>query len=169
VKPDLDAECKADELEQVAAWCQEAIGNVLDTTANKISIHARCKIWWNADIKKRRKAVRREKQRTWDSEEATRVKAELQKPIHQSKRTMWSEYLRNLKGAEVWRAARYANHRPGTTMEAITDRGGMEPNRLLEKQEMVSHEFVPPNDDDQYYELPPAVSSPMRITEQAVE
>jgi hypothetical protein len=29
----LDVECTADEVEQDATWCQEAMGNVLDATA----------------------------------------------------------------------------------------------------------------------------------------
>jgi hypothetical protein len=37
--------------------------------------------------------------------EATRAKAELQKSIWKSKRKMWGDYLQNLSGAEVWRAA----------------------------------------------------------------
>jgi hydrogenase maturation factor HypF (carbamoyltransferase family) len=120
----LDAECTADEVEQEAAWYQEAMGNVLDATAKKIRICARSKRWWNADIKKRRQAVGREKRRRRNSEEAARAKVELQKSIRQSKRKMWSEYLQDLRGAEVQRAARYANPRAGTTLEALTDREG---------------------------------------------
>jgi hypothetical protein len=37
------------------------MGSVLDTTAKKIMICTRSKGWWNADIKKRRQAVGREK------------------------------------------------------------------------------------------------------------
>jgi hypothetical protein len=44
----LDAECTADEVEQEAAWCQEAMGNVLDATAKKIRICGKLKKWWNA-------------------------------------------------------------------------------------------------------------------------
>jgi hypothetical protein len=39
----LDAKCTADEVEQAAAWCQEAMGNDLDTTAKKIKIYAKLK------------------------------------------------------------------------------------------------------------------------------
>ena len=81
----LDAECTADKVEQEAAGSQEAMGNVLDTTAKKIRIFPRSTRWWNADIKKRRNAVGREKWRRWNSEEAARAKAELQKSIRQSK------------------------------------------------------------------------------------
>jgi len=72
-------------------------------------------------------------------------------------------------GAEVWRAARYANPRAGTTVEALTDRDGKQTNTSLEKEEMVRHKSFPPNDGDQYYELPPAGSAHTRVTEQAVE
>jgi len=74
----LDAECTEDEAEQGAAWCQEAMSIVLDATAKKIRICAKSKRWWNADIKKRRKAVRREKRKR-NSEEVARAKAELQR------------------------------------------------------------------------------------------
>jgi len=116
----LDAECTEDEMEQEAAWCQEAISSVLNTTAKKIRICARSKRWWNADIKERRKVVGREKRKR-NSEEAARVKAKLRKSSRQSTSKMWSESLQNLRGAEVWRAAQYANPRAGMTMEALTD------------------------------------------------
>jgi len=67
----LDAECTEDEVEQEAAWCQEAMSSVLNATAKKIRICANSKRRWIADIKERRKAVGREKQRRWNSEEAT--------------------------------------------------------------------------------------------------
>jgi hypothetical protein len=41
----LDAECTADEVEQEAAWCQEAMGDVLDATTKKIRICAKSKRW----------------------------------------------------------------------------------------------------------------------------
>jgi len=76
-----DAECTVDEVEQEAAWCQEAMSSVLDTTAKKIRICARSNRWWNADIKERRKTVGRGRRRRRHSEEAARAKAELQKSI----------------------------------------------------------------------------------------
>jgi hypothetical protein len=97
------------------------------------------------------------------------VKAELQKSIRQSKRRMFGDYLQRVRGAEVWRAARYANPQAGTTLEALTDRHGKQSNTALEKEEMLSHESFPPNNGDQYYELPPAGSAHTRVTEQAVE
>jgi len=145
------------------------MGSFLDATPQKIGICARLKRWSNADIKKRRHPVGRENRRRRNSEGATRAKPELQKSIRQSKRTMWSEYLQNLRGAEVWRAARYANPRAGTTVEALTERERKQANTSLEKEEMLRRESFPPNDDDRYNELPPAGIAPMRITEQAVE
>ena len=55
------------------------------------------------------------------------------------------------------------------TVEALTDREGKQANTSLEKGEMLRHESFPPNDGDQYYELPPAGSAHTRVTEQAVE
>jgi hypothetical protein len=94
----LDTECTADEVEQEAAWCQEAIGSVLDTTAKKIGICETWTRWWNADIRERWKAVSKGKRSRSNSEEPVSAKAALQKSIRQSKRTMWNEYLQNLMG-----------------------------------------------------------------------
>jgi len=113
------------------------MGNVLDATAKKIRICAKSKRWWNADIRERRKAVGREKRRRRNSEEAAKAKAELQQSIRQSKRKIWSEYLQNLRGAEVSRAARYANPRAGMTVEALTDREGQQANTSQEKEGML--------------------------------
>jgi len=87
----LDAECTEDEVEQEAAWCQEAMSSVLDATAKKIKICASSKKWWSADIKNRRRAVGRERRKRRNSEEAAWAKAELKKSIRQSKRKMWGD------------------------------------------------------------------------------
>jgi hypothetical protein len=63
---------------------------------------------------------------------------------------MWSEYLHNLRGDEVWRSARSANPRAGTTVEALTNREGTQANLSLEKDEMLKRESFPANDDDEY-------------------
>jgi len=165
----LDAESTADEVEQEAAWCQGGIGNVLDMTAKKLMICDILKRRWNADIRQSRKAVGMEMRRRRNSEEAAKAKAELQKSIRHSKRKMWSEYLQNLRGAEVCRAARYANARAGMTLEAFTDREGKQANRSQEKEEMLRGESCPPNNYDQYYKLPPAGSAHTCVTEQTVE
>jgi hypothetical protein len=39
-------------------------------------------------------------------------------------------------------------------VEALTDREGRQANTATEKEEMLRHESFPPNDNDQYYELP---------------
>jgi hypothetical protein len=142
------ADCTADEVEHEAAWCQEAMSSVLNTTAKKIRICARSKRWWNAEIKETRNVVGIEKRR-WNSGEAARAKAKLQKSIRQSKRKMWSEYLQTLRGAEFWRAAPYANPRADMTVEALTDREGKKANTSTEKEEMLRRESFPPNDNDQ--------------------
>jgi len=82
---------------------------------------------------------------------------------------MWSDSLQNLQGAEVWRAAKYVNPRPGATVEALTDREGKPANTAIEQEEMLRLESFPLNDDDQFYELPPAGSADMKVTEKAVE
>jgi len=101
----LSAECTSDEVEHKAGWCQEAMSSVLIATAKHIRICGRSKRWWNDDIKERRKAFGRENRRP-NSGEAAKRKAKLQKSIRLSKSKMWSEYLLNLRGAEVWREAR---------------------------------------------------------------
>jgi len=154
----LDAECTENEVEQEAAWCQEPLSSVLDATAKKIMICARSKRWWNADIKEGRRTVGRERRRKRHSEEAGRAKAALQKSIRQSNRRMWDDYQHNLRGAEMWMAVRYANPRAGTTVEALTDRDSKHASTSSKKEEMLRHESFPPNEGDQYYELPPAAS-----------
>jgi len=54
-------------------------------------------------------------------------------------------------------------------VEALTDREGKQANTSLEKEEMLSFESFPLDDNDQYYELPPAGSAHTRVTEQALE
>jgi len=53
----LDAECTEDEVEQEAAWCQQAISSILNATPKKIRI---CASLWNAEIEERRRTVGRE-------------------------------------------------------------------------------------------------------------
>ena len=55
------------------------------------------------------------------------------------------------------------------TVEALTDREGKQANTSLEKEEMLRHKSFPPNDGDQFSELPPAGSAHTCVTEQAVE
>jgi hypothetical protein len=53
----LYTESTADEVEQEAAWCQEAMSSIPDACAQIIRICARSKRWWNADIEERRTTV----------------------------------------------------------------------------------------------------------------
>jgi hypothetical protein len=116
--------------------------------AKKIKICAKSKRWWNAEINDRRMAVGRENRKR-NSEEATRATPELQRSLRLSKSGMWSDYLQNFRGAEVWRATRYANPRAGATMEDLTDREGKQAYTILEKEEiMLRRESFPRNDNN---------------------
>jgi hypothetical protein len=42
------------------------------------------------------------------------------------------------------------------TVEAFTDREGKQANTATEKEVLLRCEALPPSDDDQYYEVPPA-------------
>jgi hypothetical protein len=55
------------------------------------------------------------------------------------------------------------------TVEAITDREAKQANTAMENKEILRRESFPLNEDDHYYELPPAGSAHTRITKQAVE
>jgi hypothetical protein len=77
--------------------------------------------------------------------------------------------LQNLRGGEVWRAAKVTNPRVGATVEALTDREGKQANTIAEKEKMLGGESFTLNDGDQYSELPPAGQSHECLTEQSVE
>jgi len=130
----LDAECTEDEAEQEATRCQEAMSSVLNATAKKIRICARLKRWWNADITEGRKVVARETSRR-NSEGAARAKVKLQKWIQQSKGIMWSDDLQDLRGVDMWRAARGANPRASMSVEAWTDGEVKQANTATEKHQ----------------------------------
>jgi hypothetical protein len=55
------------------------------------------------------------------------------------------------------------------TLQALTDMESKQANTSLEKEKMMMHESFPPNDYDQFYELPSAGSADTLGTEQAVE
>jgi len=129
----LGAESTGDDIESEVEWCQEALGKVLDDTAKKIRIWAWSNGWWNGDIKERRSHLGREKRRRRRSAARAQAKAELQKSIWRAKDRMWNDYLKNLRGAEVWGAARFANPQAGATMEAVTDRDWIHVNTITEK------------------------------------
>jgi hypothetical protein len=102
-------------------------------------------------------------------EEAARAMEELQKSILRSKSLMRSDHLQHLLGAEGWRPAEFANPRAGRTVEALMDRAGRQANTATEKEQKLRHRFFTPNDNDQYYKLPPVGGTHTRITEQGVE
>jgi len=77
----LHAKCTANEVEEEAVWCQEVMGSIRDATVQRISICAKAKRLWNADIKERRNVVGRQKKRRLNMEQAARAKAELQQSI----------------------------------------------------------------------------------------
>jgi len=54
-------------------------------------------------------------------------------------------------------------------VEALTDREGKQANTALEKEEILRRESFLANDDDQYYELPPAGCAHTGVSEQTVE
>jgi len=56
---------------------------------------------------------------------------------------MWSDYLHNLREAEVWRPAPFANPQVAITMEALTDRECKQANTATEKEEMLTDESFP--------------------------
>jgi hypothetical protein len=55
------------------------------------------------------------------------------------------------------------------TVQALTDRDGKQAITSLEKETMLRHKSFPPNDGNQYYELPLARCAHARVTEQAVQ
>jgi hypothetical protein len=75
----------------------------------------------------------------------------------------------NLRGGEVWRAAKFANPPVGATIVASTGREGKQANTMAEKEKMLRGESIPRNDGDQYYEQPTVGQGQELITEQLVE
>jgi len=149
--------------------CQATLGKVLDAKAKKIRICAQLKRWWNGEIKERRSALGREKRRGRRSEGAGHAKAELQRSIRQSMSRKWDDYLQNVTGGEVWRAAKFTNPQAGATVEELTDIEWKQANTIAEKEEMLRGESFPLNDGYQYCELPPAGQAHEGITEHSVE
>ena len=158
-----------DDVEREAKWCKATVSEVLDAKAKKIGTCARSKRWWNGEIKGRISALGTEKRRGRRSGAAARAKAELQTSIQRSKSRMWDHYMQNLRGGEVWRAAKYTNPQAGATVEALTDREEKQTNTIAEKEEMLRGLSFPLNDGDQYYELPSPCQAHECITEQIVE
>jgi hypothetical protein len=169
VRAYLGVESSGDDVESEAEWCQEVLGQVFSSSAKKITICTRSKRWWYGAINERRCQLGREKR--WRSKFAAtaQAKAELQKSIRRAKDRMWDGYLKNLKGAEVRRAAKFPNPRAGSTVEALTNRDGNHANTISKEEEMLRRESFPPNGNEQYFELPVAEQVHQSVTELAVE
>jgi len=74
-----------------------------------------------------------------------------------------------LQGADIWRAAKCVKSQTARILEALKTREGKQANTTIEKEEMLRLEAFHPNDDDQYYELPPASSVPTKVSKNAVQ
>ena len=77
--------------------------------------------------------------------------------------------MQNLRGGEVWRAAKFTKPRVGATVEALTDTEGKQATTIAEKEEMIRGESFPLDDGDEYYELPSVGHAYECIPEQSVE
>jgi len=77
--------------------------------------------------------------------------------------------MQNLRGGEVWRAAKFTNPQAGATVEALTDREGKQANTIGKKEKMLRGKSFPLNDGDQYYKPPPAGQAHERISGFSVE
>jgi len=165
----MGAESTGNNVKSEAEWCQEALSKVLDATAKKIMIYAWPKRRWNGEIKERRSQLGREIRRRRKLAATAQAKPELHKSIRRAKDRMWNDYLKNLRGAEVRRAATFANPWAGAIVEALTDRDGKQANTITEKEDMLRRESIPPNEQEQHFELPPAGQAHQSVTEQAVE
>jgi len=165
----LGVESTGDDVKSKAVWCQESLGNVLDTTAEKITICTRSKRCWNGEIKERWSQLGREKRRRRRSAATAQSNARLQKWIWRAKDGMWNDCLIHMIGAGVWSEAKFAILQAGATVEALTDRDGNQPNTITERKEMLRRESFPQDEQDQYFELPQAGQVHQSVTEQAVE
>jgi hypothetical protein len=87
------------------------------------------------------------------------MKAEFYNSIWKSESPMWSDYLPNVRGSEVWRVAKYVNPRAAAMVEFQTEREGKHVITATEKEEMLRRESFRENDNDQYYDLPLAGSA----------
>ena len=65
--------------------------------------------------------------------------------------------------------AHYVSPAVDLTVEALTDREGKQANTSFVQEEILRNKSFPPNDGEQYYELPPAVSPHTRATEEVVQ
>lgn len=97
------------------------------------------------------------------------AKAELHKSIQKAKDRMWNDYLKNLRGAKVWRAATFTNPWTAATVDTLTDRAGKQANSIIKKEKIFSLEFSSTKEHKQYFELPLAGQAHQSVSEQTVE
>jgi hypothetical protein len=71
----------------------------------------------------------------------------------ESKGRIWHDYLKNLRGAEFWRAAKFAKVLAGATVGALTDRDGKQAYTITKIRAMRSRKSCSPNEHGQYCEL----------------
>jgi hypothetical protein len=141
-------ESMGDEVQSAAEWWQDELGKVLNATAKQIRICVRSMGWSNGRNKEKSSQLGREKRRRRPPVATAQAKAKLRKSIPRAKGRMWNDFLKSLRGAELWKAAKVANPRAGATVEALTDRHGKQANTITKKKEMVTLESFPPNEYD---------------------
>jgi len=61
---------------------------------------------------------------------------------------MWTDYLQHLQGADIWRAAKYVNHRVGATVEAQTDNRAKLAYTAITTEVLQRLQSVPLNDNN---------------------
>jgi hypothetical protein len=145
-----------DEVESEAEWFQAALSKVLHSTAKKIMFCTHSKRWWNGEIQEKSCQLGRETRNRRRSSATAQAMAELQKSVRRAKDKMWNGYLKNLRGAEVWRAAKFASRRARMIVEALLNREGKQENTITETEEMLGQQCFPPNEYNPYFGLPPA-------------
>jgi len=89
--------------------------------------------------------------------------------IRRSKDKMWNDNQKNMRGADVCRAAKFADPQAGATVEALTDRDGTQANTITEQEEMLRRVSFPPDLHKQYFGLPRVGHVHQSVTEPAVK
>jgi hypothetical protein len=95
------------------------------------------KQWWNGGIKERRSQLGGAKRRRRRSAATAQAKSELQRSIQRTQDRTCNNYLKIVSGAEVSRAAKFANPRTGATVEALTNKAGEQVNPVTKKRRNV--------------------------------
>jgi len=165
----LRVQSTGNEVESEAKWFQEVLCMVVNATADSIIICAQSTRQWNCEIKERWSQLGREKRKRCRSAAKAQPKAALQKSIWRAKDRMWNEYLKNLRGADVWRAEMYAIPWEGATMQAQTARDGKQADTFTGKEQMLRQRSSPPNEHKQYFDRPPGVHMHQFISEQTLK